>query len=62
MKKNNNKVSQRGIKRNIKNKARIKKNQDTYVDFLKFLEKVVAKHGNLYTKEYADKIRRDAKE
>ena len=62
MKKSNNKASLRGIKRNAKNKARMKKNQDKYSDMLAFLEKVVAKHGNLYTKEYADQIRRDAKE
>ena len=60
MKKNSAKVSQRGIKRAAKNKARMKKNQEQYDSLLYFLEnKVLPKYSNLWTKEQSDKARKE---
>ena len=60
MKKNGAKVSQKGIKRAAKNKARMKKNQSKYDDLLYFLEKkVLPKYGNIWTKEQSDTARKE---
>jgi hypothetical protein len=58
MKKNNVKKSQKGIKRNIKNIARMKRNQLKHEKMIDFLQnKVLKKYDNLWSKEYSDEMR-----
>ena len=58
MKKNNAKVSKKGIKRNSKNTARMKRNQLKHEKMIDFLQnKVLKKYDNLWSKEYSDEMR-----
>jgi hypothetical protein len=58
MKKNNARISKKGIKRNAKNTARIKRNQLKHEKMIDFLQnKVLKKYDNLWSKEYSDEMR-----